>query len=325
MSNKKDTMIETANKIQDIKKRHTRSFYIVDKNCYQFNKEEMNFLNGENIFFVTSTEKNKSFKTYKKIINELLKKQYTKKDMLVGVGGGIVCDLTTFVAGTFKRCIEHTLIPTTLLAMIDASVGGKGGINLHSFKNQVGVIKQPDEIIICTDFLNTLPEAEYKSAYGEIIKYAFISKGIYSLIKEGFKVDSDFISKCIDLKLSFVTEDPNENGKRKILNLGHTIGHALEAMSRGKISHGLAVAFGIRYIIERKYKLGLFSKEQRDKYNEVFEFFDIGTMQIDNNKLKKYILKDKKMIGDQKLEFIDIDEVGDCRVKKISVEDFLCL
>lgn len=318
-------MIETANKIQDIKKRNTRAFYIVDKTCYQFNKEKMNFLNGENIFFVTSTEKKKSFKTYKKIINELLKKQYTKKDTLVGVGGGIVCDLTTFVAGTFKRGIKHTLIPTTLLAMIDASIGGKGGINFHSFKNQVGVIKQPDEIIICTDFLSTLSEAEYKSAYGEIIKYAFISKGIYSLIKEGFKVDSDFISKCIDLKLSFVTEDPNENGKRKILNLGHTIGHALEAMSRGKISHGLAVAYGIRYIIERKYKLGLFSKEQRDKYNEVFEFFDIGTIPIDNNKLKKYILKDKKMIDDQKLEFIDIDEVGDCRVKKISVEDFLCL
>lgn len=318
-------MIETANKIQDIKKRHTRAFYIVDKNCYQCHKEKMNFLKGENIFFVTSTEKNKSFKTYKKIINELLKKQYTKKDMLVGVGGGIVCDLTTFVAGTFKRGIKHTLIPTTLLAMIDASIGGKGGINFHSFKNQVGVIKQPDEIIICTDFLTTLSEAEYKSAYGEIIKYAFISKGIYSLIKEGFKVDSDFISKCIDLKLSFVTEDPNENGKRKILNLGHTIGHALEAMSMGKISHGLAVAYGIRYIIERRYKLGLFSKEQRDKYNEVFEFFDIGTIQIDNNKLKKYILKDKKMIDDQKLEFIDIEEVGDCRVKKISVEDFLCL
>ena len=318
-------MIETANKIQDIKKSHTRAFYIVDKNCYKFNKEKMNFLNGENIFFVTSTEKKKSFKTYKKIINELLKKQYTKKDTLVGVGGGIVCDLTTFVAGTFKRGIKHTLIPTTLLAMIDASIGGKGGINFHSFKNQVGIIKQPDEIIICTDFLNTLPEAEYKSAYGEIVKYAFISKGIYSLIKEGFKVDSDFISQCIDLKLLFVTEDPNENGKRKILNLGHTIGHALEAMSRGKISHGLAVAYGIRYIIERKYKLGLFTKEQRDKYNEVFEFFDIGTIQIDNSKLKKYILKDKKMIDDQKLEFIDIEEVGDCRVKKISVEDFLCL
>lgn len=318
-------MIETANKIQDIKKSHTRAFYIVDKNCYKFNKEKMNFLNGENIFFVTSTEKKKSFKTYKKIINELLKKQYTKKDTLVGVGGGIVCDLTTFVAGTFKRGIKHTLIPTTLLAMIDASIGGKGGINFHSFKNQVGIIKQPDEIIICTDFLNTLPEAEYKSAYGEIVKYAFISKGIYSLIKEGFKVDSDFISQCIDLKLLFVTEDPNENGKRKILNLGHTIGHALEAMSREKISHGLAVAYGIRYIIERKYKLGLFTKEQRDKYNEVFEFFDIGTIQIDNSKLKKYILKDKKMIDDQKLEFIDIDEVGDCRVKKISVEDFLCL
>lgn len=318
-------MIETANKIQDIKKSHTRAFYIVDKNCYKFNKEKMNFLNGENIFFVTPTEKKKSFKTYKKIINELLKKQYTKKDTLVGVGGGIVCDLTTFVAGTFKRGIKHTLIPTTLLAMIDASIGGKGGINFHSFKNQVGIIKQPDEIIICTDFLNTLPEAEYKSAYGEIVKYAFISKGIYSLIKEGFKVDSDFISQCIDLKLLFVTEDPNENGKRKILNLGHTIGHALEAMSRGKISHGLAVAYGIRYIIERKYKLGLFTKEQRDKYNEVFEFFDIGTIQIDNSKLKKYILKDKKMIDDQKLEFIDIDEVGDCRVKKISVEDFLCL
>lgn len=318
-------MIETADKIQDIKKSHARAFYIVDKNCYQSNKEKMNFLNGENIFFVTSTEKNKSFKTYRKIINELLKKQYTKKDMLVGVGGGIICDLTTFVAGTFKRGIKHTLIPTTLLAMIDASIGGKGGINFHSFKNQVGIIKQPDEIIICTNFLNTLPEAEYKSAYGEIIKYAFISKGIYSLIKEGFKVDSDFISKCIDLKLSFVTEDPNENGKRKILNLGHTIGHALEAMSRGKISHGLAVAYGIRYIIERKYKLGLFSEEQRNKYNEVFEFFDIGTIQIDNNKLKKYILKDKKMIDDQKLEFIDIDEVGDCRVKEISVEDFLCL
>lgn len=318
-------MIDTANKIQDIKKSHTRAFYIVDKNCYKFNKEKMNFLNSENIFFVTSTEKKKSFKTYKKIINELLKKQYTKKDTLVGVGGGIVCDLTTFVAGTFKRGIKHTLIPTTLLAMIDASIGGKGGINFHSFKNQVGIIKQPDEIIICTDFLNTLPEAEYKSAYGEIVKYAFISKGIYSLIKEGFKVDSDFISQCIDLKLLFVTEDPNENGKRKILNLGHTIGHALEAMSRGKISHGLAVAYGIRYIIERKYKLGLFTKEQRDKYNEVFEFFDIGTIQIDNSKLEKYILKDKKMIDDQKLEFIDIEEVGDCRVKKISVEDFLCL
>ena len=318
-------MIDVVNKIQNIKESCSRAFYIVDKNCYKFNKEKMNFIDGKNIFLVTSIEKNKTLATYKRIINELLKYNYTKKDMLVGVGGGIVCDLTTFVAGTFKRGIKHTLIPTTLLAMIDAAIGGKGGINYHAFKNQVGVIKQADEIIVCPEFLKTLPKCEYKSAYGEIIKYAFISKGIYSEIKEGFKIDSEFILKCIDLKQLYVLKDLNETGDRKILNLGHTIGHALETMSRGKISHGLAVAYGIQYIIERKYKLGIFSEEQRDRYNTIFEFFNIDKIQMDNKKLYKYILKDKKMIDNQKLEFIDIEEPGDCRIKKISIEEFLCL
>ena len=96
-------------------------------------------------------------------------------------------------------------------------------------------------------------------------------------------------------------------------------------MSRGKISHGLAVAYGIQYIIERKYKLGIFSEEQRDRYNTIFEFFNIDKIQMDNKKLYKYILKDKKMIDNQKLEFIDIEEPGDCRIKKISIEEFLCL
>lgn len=176
-----------------------------------------------------------------------------RKSLLINLGGGVVTDLGGFVACTFKRGIDFINIPTSLLAMVDASVGGKTGIDLGPLKNQVGVIEEPKMVLIDAIYLNTLPEQEYRSGYAEMLKHGLIQEPKYFDTLSNF-LDRDailpHIHHSVEVKAKVVKEDPYEHGLRKILNFGHTLGHAIESHflvspNKTRLLHGEAIAIGM--------------------------------------------------------------------------------
>ena len=213
-------------------------------------------LNKELIKIIIPTgEKEKNIETVKKIWEKMFKASLDRQSLLINLGGGVVCDMGGFVASTFMRGINFLNIPTTLLSQVDASVGGKTGINFMDLKNGVGVFKNPIGVFIDVDTLKTLPKRELISAFGEIIKHGVISgPEHFNLVTS--KKPEDFnqkelikiIKQSIKIKSNIVKKDPRENGFRKVLNFGHTIGHAIESLSWKSdkpLLHGEAVAIGM--------------------------------------------------------------------------------
>ena len=189
------------------------------------------------------------------IWSTLSEKGADRSSLLINLGGGVVTDLGGFVASTFKRGIDFINIPTSLLAMVDASIGGKNGVDLEMLKNQIGVVNNPCFVIIDPTFLNTLPKLEITSGFAEMLKHALIDSEDYWEQLQGFDITNlkntqNLIWKSIEIKNKIVTQDPKELGARKVLNFGHTLGHAiesycLESKSRPTLIHGEAVAIGI--------------------------------------------------------------------------------
>ncbi len=206
-------------------------------------------IKGKRVFtwITPQGEKSKSLDQYGKCLEYFLSQGIHRKAHLVAIGGGVTSDLAGFVASTLLRGISWSVVPTTLLAMVDASIGGKTGINSLSAKNQIGTFHFPENIWLDFQFLKTLPEEELVSGKGEILKYSFLSKEIGNFVdKKGFQLD--LIEACAELKLKLVNEDPYETkGKRIVLNLGHSFGHAFESL--WKLPHGIAVACGIGEIL----------------------------------------------------------------------------
>ena len=200
-------------------------------------------------------ERSKSISSFKKIIDKLFELRFDRSDVLIAFGGGVVGDITGFSASTFLRGIKYIQIPTTLLAQVDSSVGGKTAINVPQGKNLVGAFYNPSLVLISTEFLNTLPESEYKSGLGEVIKYAFIGnkklkniieKNPEKIIKRESSILQTIIEESIKTKSKIVTKDEKESGIRAILNFGHTFGHAIEAKNNYKnITHGAAITLGM--------------------------------------------------------------------------------
>ena len=212
-------------------------------------------LNNPVVIVIKSGEKEKNIETVKKIWEKMFELGLDRKSLLINLGGGVVCDIGGFSASTFMRGIEFNNIPTTLLAQVDASIGGKVGIDFNEIKNGVGLFKEPSKIIIDVKTLETLPKRELVSAFGEIIKHGVISGREYfdlviSKKPEEFGEEEliEIIKKSIKIKLNIVKKDPNEINVRKILNFGHTIGHAIESLSwktDNSLLHGEAVALGM--------------------------------------------------------------------------------
>ena len=215
-------------------------------------------------YVVKSGEDSKNSKNYFSILGSLLQNQFNRNDCVIALGGGVVGDLAGFVASTYMRGIAFIQLPTTLLSMIDSSIGGKTAINLDCTKNVVGTFYQPYLVYAATLDLSTLPEREVVSGLGEAIKYAFLSCTVNRscLIKDKLIKDKEsaktLIYECVNIKKKIVEEDEKESGKRALLNLGHTIGHAIEALSGFTVSHGECVTMGIKKIIDmscRYYEL----------------------------------------------------------------------
>lgn len=264
-------------------------------------------------------ESSKSIETAVKIWEYLAEKQYDRNIFLLNFGGGMVCDLGGFVASTYKRGIRFANHPTTLLAMIDAAVGGKTGINLQYLKNGVGTFYFPDiQLPVDISLLNTLPDEELRSGFGELVKYALI--GSEELFQKLCNLDSiehlepEFLRFSIDFKRDVVEKDPKDTGLRHVLNFGHTIGHAIEsycAETGTPIAHGLAVAQGLYYESLLSAKLGHLPQNEWQQIAEfLLKHFQIMTLSEKLlSKLVVFMQNDKKN-SDHLINFTLLDHIG---------------
>ena len=252
-------------------------------------------------------EQAKSVQNFQKILNVLADNNFDRTDLIVAVGGGVVGDISGFVASSYLRGIQFIQIPTTLLAQVDSSVGGKTAINIVAGKNLVGAFYNPKGVIIDTTVLNSLPNREFKAGLAEVIKYAFIqNKSLFSLLKKytkkillkDQKIIEEIIFLSLQTKAMIVTKDEKENGIRAILNFGHTFGHAIEAHGKyKKILHGEAVAKGMKVASKISYLENLISEKEHKEIIALLQNFefDLSLKQYKYRELKPYIFRDKKI------------------------------
>tara|TARA_B100002052_G_scaffold299140_1_gene335607 strand:- start:6016 stop:7005 length:990 start_codon:yes stop_codon:yes gene_type:complete len=292
---------------------------LVDENTRKHCLSLIPKLNNTIIIEISSGEKNKNLKTCNLIWNILLKNNFDKNSVIINLGGGVICDIGGFCASSYKRGIDYINLPTSLLAMVDASFGGKIGVNYNNYKNQIGFFKNPKQVIINQKFLSTLPLDEFNSAFGEIVKYALIgdSKLWKILIKNNIQNLNlkDIIAKSIKLKNAIILKDFRENNERKKLNFGHTFGHAIESyyISQGTaILHGNAVLLGILYELEIS---NLSFEEKTAIKNYILKNFQLPDLPK-KNKLVSFIQKDKKNVHEQ-VNFSLLNGIGNCTVDNL--------
>ena len=252
-------------------------------------------------------EKAKSIQNFQKILNFLADNNFDRTDLIIAVGGGVVGDISGYVASSYLRGIQFIQIPTTLLAQVDSSVGGKTAINISAGKNLVGAFYNPKGVIIDTSVLKTLPNREFKAGLAEVVKYALIkNKSLFSLLEKHAKeillmdqkIIEEIIFASIHTKAQIVTRDEKEDGIRAILNFGHTFGHAIEAHGKyKKILHGEAVAKGMKVASRISFLENLISEKEYKKVISLLEMFefDLSLNQYNYEELKPYIFRDKKI------------------------------
>jgi len=287
------------NKLADFDPNGT--FYIIDKNVFNLYP----FLHElKNIYVFEASEKSKNINSVTKILNFLKDNNCLRDSNLVAIGGGIVGDVAGFAASIFMRGIDYYQIPTTLLSMVDSSVGGKTGVNLGDTKNLVGSFYQPKAVYIDMNFLNTLSFEEYKNGLAEVIKYAVMFDELFydmllkncAEVKDKGKILADIIFKCCQIKADVVKDDEKEKGTRMFLNFGHTFGHAIEVDSDHKIKHGFAVATGMYLETLFGQFVNQVDGDVTDKVKTILEKYDfeLSYQYLDEEKFIGAIAMDKK-------------------------------
>lgn len=267
------------------------------------------------IFVIESGEESKSLDIVSQVVEDLIAINATRDFVLIGLGGGVICDLTAFIASIYKRGIKHILIPTSLLAMCDASIGGKTGINHVGIKNVIGTFKNADDIIIDTSFLKSLSEEHFKNGLSEIIKMSLIGGDeLYEMLQsENYNINL-LIEKSIQFKHRIVENDKYDKGNRQILNFGHTFGHAIE--SEFNLLHGFAVAIGMKIAIYLSEELTINDKIQIISLIEkhVYSF----KIDFDFDRIEKYIRNDKK--NSSKIKLILLKSIGNPYIAEFTIE-----
>lgn len=304
-------------------------FILVDSNtqkyCLPYFLKKISFIKEPVILKIPAGEKTKNSSTCVTLWEELTNFNADRNSLLINLGGGMVSDLGGFVASTFKRGIEFIHIPTTLLAMIDAAVGGKNGINLGVLKNQVGVIRNPKLTLIDVAFLKTLAPNEVNSGYAEMLKHGLIYSENYwnkSIVLDinNHQNMGNLIWESIQIKSSIVESDPFEKGLRKTLNFGHTLGHAIESYclkesSKKALLHGEAVAIGMILVCYLSTKILSFSEKKcfeiTKKINSKFKKIDFTNNDI--QKIIELLAFDKKN-RNGKVLFVLLNDFGNCEI-----------
>ncbi len=272
-------------------------------------------------FSFPAGESSKNLDTVRELYTKLIESKFDRSDLLIALGGGVVGDLTGFTAATYLRGISFLQIPTTLLAMVDSSIGGKTGVDFDSYKNMVGAFHQPKSVYINTSCLKTLDSRIFRSGFGEVIKYGLINDPeFYAWLKENrdallsYEPDAlnEMIYRCCEDKRVVVEEDPKEKGVRALLNLGHTIGHAVEKLKDFSLYHGECVSIGIVAAAYLSYIRNAITKEELEDIKAVLESYGlpVNTDGLNKEEVLKATKNDKKMkLG--KIKFILMSKIGE--------------
>jgi 3-dehydroquinate synthase len=268
-------------------------------------------------------EESKNGFNYIKILNFLANSHLTRSDVLVALGGGMVGDMAGFAAASYLRGIKYVQIPTTLLADVDSSVGGKTAIDLDAGKNLAGAFCQPARVICDYDTLQTLTKDIFTDGCAEVIKYGVLgSEELFAHLEErGADFDTEYVlEKCVAMKRDYVCADEFDNGERRKLNLGHTLGHAVEAESEFALSHGKSVAIGLASVARASAKAGICSEECAGRICALLEKFGLPTKtDYDMDALYEHMLSDKKRLGGT-VNLIVPEKIGVCSVLPMKME-----
>lgn len=267
---------------------------------------------------IEAGENSKSLSVFERVCNEILENDFSRSDCVVALGGGVVGDLSGFVASALLRGVTFIQIPTTLLSQVDSSVGGKTAVNLAAGKNLVGTFYQPSIVLIDMDTLDTLPPRETACGMAEIIKYAAIrdAKMGEELLSGGYDI-ADIIARCCAIKAEIVMKDECDKGERMLLNFGHTIGHAIENYyGYGTYSHGAAVAMGMCIMTEYAEKMGYTEKGTLDTIKKLNEKFGLPTVCEHRKSLTTAAAHDKKRVGND-INIVLVHRMGEGYYKKV--------
>ena len=263
-------------------------------------------------------EGSKSFEQLERLLSAMLEASFTRGDCVVAVGGGVVGDLSGFAASCYMRGIDFYNIPTTLLAQVDSSVGGKTAVNFGGVKNIVGAFYQPKKVIIDPETLKTLERRQLMAGLAEAIKMAATSSAeLFEIIEKSEDLDADLpeiIRRSLCIKRDVVEQDPKENGLRRILNFGHTVGHAVEGFNKGKLLHGECVALGMPPMC---------SGEALERVTKVLKKYGLPTeIEQSADELMPYLKHDKKMTANS-VKVVLVDKIGQFRICDMRPEDIL--
>ena len=303
-----------------------------DRVCESFSSE--NF--SPRLVRIPSGEKSKSLAQVEKICEEMIAAGLDRSSFVVGLGGGVIGDISGFVAAIFQRGIPHIQIPTTLLAMVDSSIGGKTGVNLDAGKNLIGAIHHPALIIADVEALESLPPQELRQGYAEIIKHAIICdaemfRALSSRVKMPVRLgpkDDGFVAlirRNIAIKARIVMADAREiSGERALLNFGHTVGHAIERATDFKIPHGDCISVGIAAACAISLKRAGLSSKERDDVVSLLKQFELPTQlptAVDREKIAAALAHDKKFVGGR-IRFVVTPKIGEAHVSNnVTMED----
>jgi 3-dehydroquinate synthase len=309
----------SAEKVVIITDTNVRSYYLKD------------FLSYE-VIEIGTGEKVKTLDTVQAIYGKLVQLEADRSSFIVGIGGGIVCDIAGFVASTYVRGVRFGFVPSTLLSQVDASVGGKNGVNLGGYKNMVGVFNQPEFVICDMNLLRTLPDREISCGFAEIVKHAAIGDAdLFSYLEahheRALELDTEVIERLVYdsliIKSSIVNRDEKEEGERRKLNFGHTFGHAIE--STAGVSHGEAVSAGMLVASALSKKRGYLPPEDAGRIEELLEKLKLPTrLQLDGARVLDALRKDKKRKRES-INFVFLHGIGNAVVEELSIRELEAL
>ncbi|MCR5503006.1 MAG: 3-dehydroquinate synthase [Lachnospiraceae bacterium] len=272
------------------------------------------------VFSFAPGEGSKNLDTVKELYRVLIEKHFTRSDVILALGGGVTGDLAAFAASTYLRGISCVQVPTSLLSMVDSSIGGKTGVDFDEYKNMIGAFYMPKLVYINTSVLDTLPDREYFNGFAEVMKhgliksesfYRFLLDNMYEICEKDPGILSEMIEQSLMIKKEVVEQDPLEQGERMLLNFGHTIGHAIERFKGFELLHGECVALGAVAAAHISYQKGLLSMDEFYEIRDMFVPFclPISTEFLDYEKILENVRSDKKMDG-KTLRFVLLKRVG---------------
>ena len=312
--------------MQDLKEKFdpATTVFLTDKNIAAAHPQK---LEGYRTITIEPGEKFKQQSTIDAVIRQLIDWEINKEDTLVGIGGGVISDLAGYAASIYKRGMNLVLVPTSLLAMIDASLGGKNGVDVGAYKNMAGTIYQPVSIWYDFDFLNTLPVEEWKNGMAEMIKHACIAdEGMFEFLEslnlhrimDDPALVADLVERNVGIKMDIVTRDEFDMHDRQLLNFGHTIGHAIEKLL--DLPHGHAVSIGMVSACALSEKAANLDFEEAAKIVSILAQYQLPVdIETDIDKVFEALRKDKKRSGND-INFVLINKIGSAFAKKIPVE-----